>query len=120
MSVIGVRNTGRRGLKVKVRFPDGSECWLPASWTSLGAAAPDTPRLVGNLPDFVALRNLVCTLAERCGAGHHGVPDTVAAGSARARSTLATMADSAACASETPGGGTGEDDGADGEDGDEG
>ena len=68
VTVIGLRNTGIRGQKVKLRLPDGTMCWLPLSWTSLGAAPADGPRLAGTLSDFVALRNLLCILEERCGA----------------------------------------------------
>ena len=31
ITVIGLRNTGIRGQKVKVRLPDGTICWLPLS-----------------------------------------------------------------------------------------
>ena len=62
VTVIGLRNTGIRGQKVKLRLPDGTMCWLPLSWTSLGAAPADGPRLAGTLSDFVALRNLLCIL----------------------------------------------------------
>ena len=68
VTVIGLRNTGTRGQKVKLRLPDGTICWLPLSWTSLGAAPADGPRLAGTLSDLVALRNLLCVLEERCGA----------------------------------------------------
>ena len=48
MAVIGVRNAGLRGLKLNVRLPDGSSCWLPVPWTSLGRSYPGVPRLAGS------------------------------------------------------------------------
>ncbi len=96
MSVIGVRNIGLRGLRVKVRLPDGSTCWLPASWTSLGAREPDSRRLAGELPDFVALCNLVRALAQRCSSAQDGGSDETAAGAAGARAALAAVAERAA------------------------
>ena len=107
VSVIGVRNAGVRGLKVKVRLPDGSQCWLPAAWTSLGAPAGGAAGLAGELPDFLALRNLVWTLAERCGTADGGRSHPAAAGAAGVGGTLAALADGAGSRADTAGAGTG-------------
>ena len=107
MSVIGVRHAGGRGPKVNVRLPDGSCCWLPVSWTSLGAPVPGAPRLAGELPDFLALRKLVWTFAERCGAADGATgSDPAAAGAAGVGGTLAALAVGAASGAHTPDPGT--------------
>ena len=113
MAVIGVRNARRRGRKVKVRLPDGSSCWLPLSLTSLGAPVADAPRLAGELPDRLALRNRVGTLAERCGTGDGEIADTAAAGAAGVGGTLAALAERAASGAGTAAAGTGADDDSD-------
>ena len=110
VAVIGVRNAGRRGLRVKVRLPDGSSCWLPLSWTSLGGPAADAPQLAGELPDWLAWRNVVRTLAERCGTGDGERADTAAAG---VGGTLAALAERAASGAGTAAAGTGADDDSD-------
>ena len=106
MSVIGLRHAGCRGLKVNVRLPDGSSCWLPVAWTSLGAPVAGSPRLAGELPDFLALRNLVWALAERCGVVDGGRSDPAARGVAGVGGTLAALGDGAASGAGTPSPGT--------------
>ncbi len=52
-------------LNLHVELPDGVRMWLPATWTSLEAREPGAPELLGELPDFIRLRNLLDDL-ERC------------------------------------------------------
>ena len=118
VAVIGLRSAGHRGLRVKVRLPDGSSCWLPESWTSLGVPAAGAPRLAGELPDFLALRTLVWTLAERRGAADGGRSHTAPAGAAGVGGTLAALAGGAASGAGTAGPGTVEGDDPDGAGGD--
>ena len=114
MAVLGLRNAGRRGPKLKVRLPDGSSCWLPLAWTSLGAPPPGAPRLVGEWEDFLALHDLVEALAARCKAGDGGRADAAAAGAAGVGGALAALADAAGDGPGAPGTGAGACDDADG------
>ncbi len=63
-----------------VELPDGVRMWFPAVWTSLGARDPDAPRLLGELPDLIRLRNLPGDLERRPEATDGQGTRTVAAG----------------------------------------
>ena len=58
LAVIGSRNAGRHGPKVKVLLPYGSHCWRPAAGTSPDALGPGAPRLAKELPHVYKLRKL--------------------------------------------------------------
>ena len=114
VTVIGLRNAGHRGQKAKLRLPDGSICWLPLSWTSLGACDAASPRLGGTLSDFVALRNLLSIFDERCGGGDAGGSGAASSGSAGVGGTLAPLAQCAGTGPGAAGSGTGPGDDPDG------
>ena len=46
-------------LNLHIELPDGVRIWFPATWTSFAARDPGAPNLLGELPDFIRLRNLL-------------------------------------------------------------
>ena len=67
-------------LNLHVELPDGTRMWLPATWTSLEAHDPGAPELLGELPDFIRLRNLLDDLERRLEVTDGQGSGTVAAG----------------------------------------
>ncbi|MYI70750.1 MAG: hypothetical protein F4103_19115 [Boseongicola sp. SB0673_bin_14] len=88
-------------LNLHVELPDGVRMWLPATWTSLDARDPDAPKLLGELPDFIRLRNLLDDLERRLEATDGQGTGTVAAG---ASGVGATRGEVASDSSPGPGG----------------
>ncbi len=79
-------------LNLHVELPDGVRIWLPATWTSLEARDPDAPKLLGELPDFIRLRNLLDDLERRREATDGQGTGTVAAGSSGVGGTRGEVA----------------------------
>ena len=67
-------------LNLHVELPDGVRMWLPATLTSLEARAPGEQALLGELPDFIWLRNLLDDLERGLEATDGQGTGTVAAG----------------------------------------